>query len=139
MARQTIKNKKGVYTIDCKQLNISCLPEEGVCINGKAVDKLGELEDVMEKHNIENANELDHSLDVLEAFKKSIKITRIDPPVEPIVPDKNGDYIAPLTRYLVEVQQFNMESALHKALTEWIMKNIDKETIFKWLGVDKGE
>lgn len=101
--------------------------------------KLKDIEDVMEKFNIENANELDHSLDVLEMFKKSIKVTRIDPPIEPIVPNKNGDYIAPLTRYLVEVQQFNMDSALHKALTEWVKQNIDKETILKWLGVYKGE
>lgn len=105
----------------------------------ECVDKLGELEDVMEKFNIDNADELDHSLDVLEAFKKSIKVTRIEPPVKPIVPDKNGDYIAPLTRYLVEVQQFDMNSALHKALTDWVKQNIDKETILKWLGVDKGE
>lgn len=101
--------------------------------------KLKGIEDVMEKHNIENANELDHSLDVLEMFKKCITIKAIEPPVKPIVPDDNGDYVVPLTRYLVEVQQFDMNCALREALTDWIKRNIDKETIFNWLGVAKGE
>lgn len=127
MNRLTIKSKGVFITDDTKFMK------------NKYITKLGELEDVMEKHNIENANELDHSLDVLKMFKECITITRIDPPVKPIVPDKNGDYIAPLTRYLVEVQRFNLDSALHKALTDWIMQNIDKETILKWLGVYKGE
>lgn len=129
----------GKYSIKCSDYRIITIDFDNGFISGNIVDTIGKLEDVMEKHNIENANELDHALDVLEMFKQSIKVTRIDPPVEPIIPNEKGEYIAPLTRYLVEVQRFNMDSALRKALTEWIKQNIDKETIFKWLGVYKGE
>ena len=118
--------------------NYSELEEYIDCDLSLAVDKLGELEDVMEKHNIENANELDHSLDVLEAFKQSLKITRVEP-VEPPKITENGDFISPLVRYVIETNQQKLDEKTREALTKWIMQNIDKETILKWLGVYKGE
>lgn len=138
MARLT-ENHRGKYGIKCNDNRLIIIDCDHNYISGNIVDTIGVLEDVMEKHNINDANELDHSLDVLEMFKQSIKVTRIDPPVKPIVPDENGNYIVPITKYMVEVQQFDIDSKMHKALTEWLMKNIDKETILKWLGVDKGE
>ena len=103
-----------------------------------AVDKLGELEDVMEKHNIENADELDHTLDVLEAFKQSLKITRVEPVELPKFAE-NGDFISPLVRYIIETNQQQLDEKTREALTKWIMKNVDRATFLYWLTVDKGE
>lgn len=69
-------------------------------------------------------------LEVLETFKNSLTVERMPP--KPFDPNEEFNFDSYI-QYIIKYNTYIFDKNIREKLTQWIIDNIDKETVRKWL------